>query len=290
MEELIKSIKRKKEKIKFKDSSNRIEHVFLTIINNESIFKRPESRILGLMIFNLCQDSLTATQIGNYNLVNHYKNRIEILCNKINEDPATENGINTIVFPMLSYFEYINGEFARAESYMIKTINALKQLSEILKDKIFPPLFEQHKNLSLIYFKSNDTLKGFEIFDILIDTIDKENLASNENIKFIKSICNSIIDEILLKLNIFDKANYKANFLRIINSLYSSKLYIIENELIKMYLDDNLNTSHCCSIIEADLPPIVEGTFLNAIKNCVDNPKEKQLIDKYFSETYNIAL
>ena len=77
MNNLNQAITNKKERVHLLNVNNRLEHIFITIINNTDIFQNSENKIFGLMIFNLCQDSLTAIRIGNYNLVNHYKNRIK---------------------------------------------------------------------------------------------------------------------------------------------------------------------------------------------------------------------
>src|SRR5690606_4917205 len=128
MNNLEQAIINKKERIRLLKNNNRNNHIFLTIINNTNIFNNSESRILGLMIFNLCQYSLTAIRIGNYNLVTHYKKRIDSTLNKMEENQITRYGINSIIYPMYSYYDYKREKFNEAENNMITTINSLKQL------------------------------------------------------------------------------------------------------------------------------------------------------------------
>lgn len=292
MNNLEQAIINKKERIRLSKINDRLEHIFLTIINNTNIFKSSENKILGLMIFNLCQDSLTAIRIGNYNLVTHYKYRIESILNKIVENQITKYGINSIIYPMYSYYDYKREKFNEAENNMIITINSLKQLSPILKESVLPPLLEQYKNLALIYFKNDETQKGFITLEYLFSNL-KNDIAFNDfdsekNIERTKNLYNNIIDEILLKINSFDKENYKVNFEKTIAILYSSKLYSAERQLIGKFLSNKLEASDSCKIIEANFPPIIEGTFLNSIK--YNKAEEKEFINNYFVEAHNISL
>lgn len=296
MNNLEQAINNKKERIRLLKTNDRLEHIFLTIINNTKIFQNSENKILGLMIFNLCQDSLTAIRIGNYNLVNHYKKRIENILDKIGENQLTKLGVNAILYPMLSYYDYKTEKFKNAEQNMIITISSLKLLSEVLEEKVFPSLFEQYKNLALIYFKNNEPQKVFTILDYLLNDFksnEKQNeIFNNFNLigkgKNTKKLFNNIIDEILLKINLFDKESYKTNFNKVVDLLYFSKLFSEEKQLIEDFLNSKLKFEDSSKIVEANLPPIIEGTFLNSIKYYTK--EQKDLINDYFTETYNIAL
>src|SRR5690606_35157411 len=142
--------------------------------------------------------------------------------------------------PMYSYYDYKREKFNEAENNMITTINSLKQLLPILKESILPPLLEQYKNLALIYFKNNEHQKGFTIFEYLFDNFNNEIafdvFNTEENTERTKNLYNNIVDEILLKINSFDKENYKVNFEKIITILRSSKLYSVEKQLIDKFL------------------------------------------------------
>ena len=292
MNNLQQAIIGKKERIRLSKTNDRVEHIFLSIINNTDIFKNAENKILGLMIFNLCQDSLTAIRIGNYNLVNHYKNRIKSILNRMTENQITKNGISSIIYPMYSYYDYKKEKFNKAENNMFITINSLKQLSPILKESVLPPLFEQYKNLALIYFKNNETQNAFTTLEYLSTNLKSEiafnDFDSEENIHLAKNLYNNIINEILLKINSFDKENYKINFEKVITLLCSSKLYSVENQLINKFLLNNLDLNDSYKIINANLPPVVEGTFLNSIE--YSKVEDKETINKYFIETHNISL
>lgn len=282
----------KKERIRLSKTNDGIEHIFLTIINNKEIFKNSESRILALMIFNLCQDSLTAIRIGNYNLVTHYKYRIESILFKLDKNTIAESGINTIIYPMYSYYDYKRGEFNDAESCMTITINSLRELAFILKKDVVPPLLEQYKNLILIYLRNNQVQEAFGILEYILDIFKDDFLPYtyniNEEVETIKNLYNNIIDEILLKVNSFDKENYKFIFDSTVNILHCSKLYLPEKYILEKYLSNKLEANDSYKIIAANFSPVIEGTFLNSIKYI--RVEEKELIDKYFVEAHNINI
>jgi hypothetical protein len=96
--DLVDTVFKNKEKIDQNAiSDGKYSHLFLSIANDNNIFHSIEEKILGLMIFAFCQNSLFAGKVGNLKLIDYYRNRVNLLCSKLDNE-VVENidaAINT---------------------------------------------------------------------------------------------------------------------------------------------------------------------------------------------------
>jgi hypothetical protein len=96
--DLIDTVFKNKEKIDQNAiSDGKYSHLFLSIADDDNIFHSMEEKILGLMIFAFCQNSLFAEKVGNLKLIDYYKNRVNLLCLKLSNEvvETIDTAINT---------------------------------------------------------------------------------------------------------------------------------------------------------------------------------------------------
>jgi hypothetical protein len=85
--DLVDTVFKNKEKIDQNAiSDEKYSDLFLSIANDNNIFHSIEEKILGLMIFTFCQNSLIAEKAGNFKLIDYYRNRVNLLCSKLGNE------------------------------------------------------------------------------------------------------------------------------------------------------------------------------------------------------------
>jgi len=280
--------------IELKEHFNRFDHIFFSIINSKDIFMNDEERILGLMIFNSCQDSINAIRIGNLNLYNHYLDKIDYYSNKIRHSKV--DGINAIIYPMKAYKYYFEKSIDNAINEILIAIKSLINISEELGKNALGPIIEQYKNLALIYLTNNNIVACLNIIEFLLnDFIIKDSTSEylfpiklKEN-SLKKHFFNNIIDEILMKQYRINPEGFNI-FLQSVTKIMSlSSIYKNESVILSNFLSKKCNQNDIYLVVQSDLPSIVEG---NIIRENIEylNQSEKQIISDYFTKNYNFTL
>lgn len=283
--------------LKYKDlryQSNRLNHVFFSILNNNKIFINDVERILGLMIFNSCQDALNAIRIGNLNLYDYYLSKINYYSGEIKYTKL--EGINAIIYPMKAYKYYFEKSFNNAIDEIQVAIKSLINISEELGENALPPILEQYKNLVLIHLKNKNTAEGLNIIEYLLNGfIVKKSVYEylfpieiKEN-TLKKYFFNNIIDEILLKQYELDSEVFKVFFQNVIEIMSLSSIYKSESVILTKFLLEKCTMNDVFFVIQSELPSIVEGNIHRAYINHLDK-SEKQIILEYFKNNYNFTL
>lgn len=282
-------IKIKDEKIKAFNINLAKDHIFISILENSAIFKTVEEKITGMLIFNACQDCLRAVRFDNFSLVELYSDKIGRYLKKI-AGPEALTGIGAIANPMYSYYYYRKGEYKLATDKMAETLINLKDLSGYLKEDAVPALLEQYKNSILIHLRFGYFDSAMSVLQSVLD--EKEagglllTLGKNCPQKLHFQV-NNFLDTIMLKVYAEHAGSYATFLKTLINLLKNSVFYSNEKSLIERYIARALTIEDYSQIISSNLPPVIEGTFVNSVNEadeCYD------LIKNYFITTHNISI